>query len=373
MMELQPFKLERYFAKYEFAVKHLLSVSDGESMTLSDLLAMATDEQRAMWDNLWLGYTESQGHPALLEAIAELYDGVMARDVIEIVPEEGIFIAMNTLVGADDHVIVTHPGYQSLYHVAEARGCDVSKWSPVYDDGGWRFDVDELESLIQPDTKLIVFNFPHNPTGALISKAEFDRIIDLARERNIIVFSDEMYRYSEYDAGDRLPSACAVYENAVTLCGLSKSFGLPGLRTGWLATRNPDLLQKFAALKDYTTICASAPAEILALIALKNRDYLIERSLAIVGENLRTLDRFFETYSDWFDWSRPKAGTIAFAELKADVAIETFAQGLLERKGTLLVPSAIFDYPGNFFRLGFGRRNLPEALAQLEAFVKETL
>jgi aspartate/methionine/tyrosine aminotransferase len=182
-----------------------------------------------------------------------------------------------------------------------------------------------------------------------------------------------MYRYSEYDAGDRLPSACAVYENAVTLCGLSKSFGLPGLRTGWLATRNPDLLQKFAALKDYTTICASAPAEILALIALNNRDYLIERSLAIVGENLRTLDKFFETYSDWFDWSRPKAGTIAFAELKADVAIETFAQGLLERKGTLLVPSAIFDYPGNFFRLGFGRRNLPEALAQLEAFVKETL
>jgi aspartate/methionine/tyrosine aminotransferase len=233
--------------------------------------------------------------------------------------------------------------------------------------------VDELESLIQPDTKLIVFNFPHNPTGALISKTEFDRIIDLAREQDIVVFSDEMYRYSEYEAADRLPSACAVYENAVTLCGLSKSFGLPGLRVGWLATRNPDLLQQFAAFKDYTTICASAPAEILALIALKNCDYLVERSLTIVRENLWALDRFFETYSDWFGWSSPKAGTIAFAELKASVDIETFAEGLLERKRTLLVPSAIFDYPGNFFRLGFGRRSLPEALAQLEAYVKETL
>ena len=367
-MPIPPFKLERYFAKYEFSAKYLLSPSDCEPLSQGELLSYANADTLALWDELVLGYTESQGHPALLKAIASLYEGITSKQVIEAVPEEAILIAMNTLLRPGDHVVTMQPAYQSLYQIAETIGCQVSPWLPR---PGWHFHLDDLEALITPQTKLLVVNFPHNPSGALASKDEFDAIVELARERDLILFSDEMYRWSEYDPADRLPSACELYDKAVVLCGVSKSLGLPGLRVGWLATQNAEMMASFKNYKDYTTICGSAPSEILALIAVENMEAIVGRNLAIVRDNLAALDAFFVEHAALFSWVRPRAGTVVFAEFKGAMPIEELADKLVSTRGAMLVPGSIFDYPGNHFRLGFGRRNFPEGLDQLAAFAVE--
>lgn len=367
-MQIAPFALERYFARYEFDVPHLLSPSDSEPYTLPELLAYATPGQRAAWDTLWLGYTESAGSAPLRAGVAALYtDPITADHVLGVVPEEGIFIAMNTLLAAGDHVVVTAPGYQSLYSIAAALGCTVDTWTP--NPEGWFFDVDELAGLLTPQTRMIVVNFPHNPTGALPSAAEFAAVLDLAAERGAVVFSDEMYRWFEYDPDDRLPSAAEVYPNAVTLSGLSKSFGLPGLRVGWLATQNREFLARFQAFKDYTTICGSAPSELLAVIALANAEALAARNLSITTANLATLRAFFDERAHLLAWQPPRAGTITLAQVVPDVDIDAFAEAAVTQAGVMILPASVYGYGGRYFRLGYGRRTLPAALAAFGAFL----
>ncbi len=219
---------------------------------------------------LKLGYTESAGHPRLRELIAQVYAGIETEDTLVVVPEEGIFLLMHALLSPGDHMICTFPGYQSLYEVARSIGCQVTAWEPS-EERGWHFDVGELEEKIRSNTRLIVVNFPHNPTGYVPPREDFESIIRLAEKHGAYLFSDEMYRFLEIDKGPTLPSACEMYEKGITLFGLSKTFGLPGLRMGWLASKAGDVLQRVNELKDYTTICASAPGEILAIMALKNR------------------------------------------------------------------------------------------------------
>lgn len=370
-MQIKSFKLERFFEKYEFSARYLLSSSDCEPLTKKELLSYASEEHRALWDNLWLGYTESKGHPLLREAIAALYEGLDPASVLEVVPEEGIFMAMNTLLQGGDHVVVSFPAYQSLYQVAEARGCAVSYWMP--DPSTWEFDVAQLAGLIQPNTRLIVINFPHNPTGAILTAEQFRAVIDLARNNHCVVFSDEMYRWSEQDAQDRLPSACEVYENAISLCGLSKTFALPGLRVGWLVTQSAEFMNRFVAFKDYTTICGSAPSEILAIMALGATDHLINRTLGIVRANLSVLNDLFSRRPDVLRWRRPRAGTITLVQLLLDMSVDHFADELVRSEGVMIVPASQFDMAGNYFRIGFGRCNMPEALEHFEAFLHRVI
>lgn len=369
-MKIQPFKLERYFAKYEFSAPYLLSCSDCEALSLKEVLAMADENSLKLWNDLKLGYTESQGHPTLREEISKLYQTIQPEEVLVITPEEGIFIAMNNLLEKGDHIVTTFPGYQSLYEIANSLGCEVSKWIPK-EENGWIFDIDDLKSLIKDNTKLIVINFPHNPTGATLQEQGLKEIIDIARQKDIVVFSDEMYRFLEHDQANRTSSACDLYENAISLFGMSKSFALAGLRIGWLTTKNSELLRKFAIYKDYTTICSSAPSEILAIIALRAKDKILKRNLSIIDGNLKILDEFFANHSKLFDWSRPKAGPIGFPKLKAEVDIADFCLDLVEKKGVMLLPSKVYDFESNNFRIGFARKNMPEALMKLEEYLKE--
>lgn len=369
-MKINPFYLERYFADHEFSAPYLLSASDAEPLSLQEVLALADEETRALWENLWLGYTESRGHPALLEEVATLYEGITAQEVLEIVPEEGIFIAMNTLLEPGDHVIATFPGYQSLYEIAEALGCQVSRWGPE-SEGKQFFDVERLKSMIRENTRLIVINFPHNPTGALLSSTQLAEIITLAQPCGIPVFSDEMYRLLEYDPVERLPAVCEIYENGVSLSGMSKTLALPGLRVGWLATQNGEYLQRLCEFKDYTTICGSAPSEVLALIALRARARIIGRNLEIIQSNLSLLDPFLARHADCFCWTHPRAGTVAFPRFLGRLPVKDFCEDLLAKKGILLLPADVFDFPQPHFRIGFGRRNLPAALSLLEEYLLE--
>ena len=258
-MKINDFKLERYFAAYEFKVRYLLSASDCEALTLEECLGLADEEMLALWRDLKLSYTESQGHPLLRAEAARLYESIAPEQLLIAAPEELIFIAMNVLLAPGDHVITTFPGYQSLYEVAQSLGCHVTRWPLEPGPDGWRLDPDFLVANIRPETRLLVINFPHNPTGYLPSRSDLDRILAMARQHGLYVFSDEMYRLLEYDAAARLPSIADAYERGLALTGLSKSFALPGLRLGWLATRDRALLDRCLAFHDYTTICNSAP------------------------------------------------------------------------------------------------------------------
>jgi aspartate/methionine/tyrosine aminotransferase len=368
-MRLSPFKLERYFARYEFNVDYVLCASDCESFTIAELLALEPEAAQRFHGH-WLGYTESSGSPTLREAIAGLYTTVAPDEVlVHSGAEEAVFLFMHAVLEAGDHVIVHSPCYQSLAEVARGMGCAVSPWL-VRPENGWALDLADLQRGLRPNTRAIVINTPHNPTGYLMPQADFRAAIQLAEEHGALLFSDEVYRESEYRAEDRLPAACDLSSSAVSLGVTSKSYGLPGLRIGWVATHDAVVRERMAALKDYTTICNSAPSEFLAELALRHRQVLVDRNREIIASNLAVLEGFFGRHPERFAWQRPQAGPVAFPRwLQGDV--EDFCHDLVTRAGVLLAPGTAFDDAGNHFRIGFGRRNLPEAVGRLEAYLSE--
>lgn len=368
-LSARPFKLERYFAKYEFKVKYLLSSSDCESLSMQELVEMASPASREMWERLKLGYTESQGHPLLRAEVARLYERIAPENVLIAAPEELIFIAMQTLLEPGDHVVAMSPTYQSLHEVAGSLGCTVTPWKVRSSRGGWKLDLDELEKSLTRRTRLLVINFPHNPTGYLPTCTELDRIVDLARKKDIYLFSDEMYRLLEYAPDKRLLPVCDLYEKGISLSGLSKTFSLPGLRLGWLATRQDELVQRWLTYHDYTTICNSAPSEILGIIALQRKERIIDRNLQIIKTNIDKVNEFFLKHAGQFSWFKPQAGSVAFPRWKGAGSMRKFCQGALDREGVMIVPGDLFGPDVHHFRLGLGRKNFSEALDHVGAYL----
>jgi len=367
-MSLPPFKLERYFAQYEFNTEFLLCSSDCEAMSIADLLALEPGAAEK-FQATWLGYTESLGSLALRKEICGLYSTIQPEDVlVHTGAEEAIYLFMHAMLKKNDHIIVHAPHYQSLSEVAKGLGCQVSPWL-AREENGWALDLDELRHLMRPSTKAIVVNTPHNPTGWLMSRAEFDELHKIAQEKKLLLFCDEVYRESEYDPADRLPAGCDYGEHAVSLGVTSKTYGLAGLRIGWIATKNKDVYRKMASLKDYTTICNSAPSEFLSEVALCNRQKLVDRNLAIIQHNLTVVDKLFTSHPSLFTWVRPKAGSMGFPKLLQG-EIETFCDDLVRKSGVLLLPGTMYDDSRNHFRLGLGRKNLPQAVERLEGYLK---
>ena len=363
-MKLPPFHLERYFARWEFAAKHLLCCSDCETVSVAELLAMEPGAEEALM-GLRLGYTESPGSPSLRRQIAGMYAGLEPEDVLVFAgAEEAIYLFMQAALGSGDHAVVHCPCYQSLTEVAAAAGAEVTRWE-TWEEDGWALDAGALRGLLKPSTKVVVVNSPHNPTGYHMSEKTLREIVEITEGRGITLFSDEVYRGLEQDPSDRLPAACDLGERTVSLGVMSKTYGLAGLRIGWLATRDRGLLSRVAALKDYTTICSSAPSELLAEVALRHSETLSARNRGIIASNLEVLDGFFARHADLFTWMRPIAGPIAFPRLnRGNVAV--FCDDLVRKSGVLLLPGTVYRDVGNHFRVGFGRAGMPEALEALE-------
>jgi aspartate/methionine/tyrosine aminotransferase len=361
-VQIADFTLERYFARWEFAVRHVLCASDVEPYRLHELLQIADDDSRRRWESLSLGYTESLGLPALREEIASLYEGLTPDDVITFAgAEEAVFLAMHAALSPGDHAVVAWPAYQSLYEVARSIGADVTL-VPL-NPADWSLDVDAVAAAMRPTTRVIVVNSPHSPTGAQLAPEQLARLASIAELHGAFLFSDEVYRFLEHDAPE-LPPAASLSPLALSLGVMSKSFALAGLRIGWLALRDRSLRNKLASLKDYTTICSSAPSEVLSLIALRARERVLARSRGIIEKNLSALDRFFAEHSERLSWVRPRAGSVCFPKL-AGQNVDDFAATLVQREGVLLLPASQFGYPGNHFRLGYGRADMPQALEGL--------
>ncbi|MEM6869042.1 MAG: pyridoxal phosphate-dependent aminotransferase, partial [Cyanobacteria bacterium P01_C01_bin.121] len=231
-----------------------------------------------------------------------------------------------------------------------------------------------VAEAIRPNTKLITINFPHNPTGTILSLERYHALITLCRKHGIYILHDEIFNGLGPTGTEHLPYIADLYERGLSLNVMSKSYGLPGLRTGWIACADTAIISKMERLKHYLSICNSGPSERLAKIALNNRDQLLARNCAIVDENLPKWAAFFERYPALFDWYQPDGACTAFPKYKGADGVEEFTRALVEESGVLLLPSTIYrsalgETPCDRFRLGFGRKGLDEGLAVMERHI----
>lgn len=370
-MKINDFKLECYFGLYEFTAPYLLTQSDCESMSTEDLLAMEPGAKEGYLKQ-WLGYTETWGDPQLRKAIAKLYKNMTDENILVFHgAQEAIFAYMNVLLNPGDHMIAMYPNYQSAYEVANSvPNCTFSKWF-VKDDGEkWVVDFDELESLIQPNTKIIAINTPNNPTGYTFTNAEIEKLCAICKKHDIYLFSDEVYKGLEMD-GEKRDWVADHYDKAVSLGVMSKSYGLAGLRVGWVASKDTALLQQLVKFKHYMSICDSAPSEYLTKVALKHSDELLKKSRKLIEENIKLADAFFAKYDYLFEKKPITCGPVAFHKLLIDMPVKDFCQMAVDKKGVLLLPANIYEMDEPYFRMGYGRKGVPEALAKFEEFLIE--
>jgi aspartate/methionine/tyrosine aminotransferase len=343
-------------------------------MPMAELLTLADDADRRAWETLSLGYTETFGDPALRQAIAEMYTQAEADDVICFAgAEEGLYLAMQVLLGPDDHAVVITPNYQAAETVPLAL-CPVSGVA-LDPEQGWALDLDAVAAAIRPDTRVVSVNFPNNPTGKVIDAADFARLAQMCDDRGIHLFSDEVYRGLELDPSRSLPQAADLSERALSLNVTSKALGLPGLRIGWIICRDRELRSRLERAKHYTTICNSAPSEILARIAIKARDRILHRNRAIIARNLPAFETFFAEFEDLFEWQAPDGGCVAYPRYRGRDGVERFCTELVEEAGVLLLPASIYrsqltDTPADRFRIGVGRRDPEPALDAFATWVR---
>ena len=377
MPTLPDFRLETHFSKWEFKARYHMTASDAQAMSMRDLLAMATPAEREGFENMWLGYTETFGAPDLRDAIAATYTNQSASDILCFAgASEGIFAANQVILDADSHAIVVTPNYQS--HETLPIAICAATGVPLDPDDNWSLDIDRVAAAIRPNTKLVTINFPHNPTGAILPLDRYHALIDLCRTHGIYILHDEIFNGLGETGARHLPFIADVYERGLSLGVMSKSYGLPGLRVGWIACQDAALLSKMERLKHYLSICNSGPSERLAMIALRNKDRILARNCAIVDENLPKWDAFFARHTDLFDWQRPDGSCMAFPRYKGADGVDAFCQSLVEESGVLFLPSTIYasdlgPTPTDRLRLGFGRANLDEGLAALEAHLSRNV
>ena len=369
-MKIAPFATEHFFARYEFTTPYQLCNSDCETVTIAELLAMA-DLSLEQLGQLLLGYTESLGHPQLRRMIAETYSEATADDVIELgTPVEGIYLVARAALAPGDEVIVLTPAFDALINMFEhvVGATNVRKWELVAGDTQWQLDIDRLKELISPRTKMLVVNFPHNPTGYLPTRDQLNDLAAIVDANDLIFFCDEMYFGLVHSGTAPIRSAADLTARAVVLSGLSKTYGLPGLRTGWLVVRDEALRQNIVNWKFYTSICPPAPSEFLAMAAWRVRDQLRERSIAQIEHNLQLADAFFHRWPDLFRWRKPMAGSVALVGMDVP-SVTAFATQLAERAGVLILPGVTLGADDQHMRMGFGRAAFGEALERFEAYL----
>jgi aspartate/methionine/tyrosine aminotransferase len=374
MPRLPDFHLEVYFSRWEFAARHVLTASDAETLALGELLAMGTEADRAAFLELGLGYTPTWGGDALRQAIAGTYETLAPEDILCFAgAEEGLFWFMTETLGPGDHALLTVPNYQSMESAALATGAMVTALA-LDPDEDWALDLDRVKGALRPETRLVAVNFPNNPSGAVPDPGTFRELAGLCQARGIRLFCDEVHRGLELDPAWRLSQAADLAPDAVSLNVMSKSYGLPGLRVGWLATRDRALLGRLERRKHYTSICNAGPAEWLATLALRHGEAIQARNRGILAANLPRFEAFFAQWPDRFQFRRPRGGCISFPRYLGAEGVETFCRELVEGEGVFLAPASLFrselaPTPPDRFRLGMGRKDPGPALEAFQRFM----
>jgi aspartate/methionine/tyrosine aminotransferase len=381
--QLPPFALERFFAKNEFATRHLLCSSDCEAIRLKELLSLADAEGLEWWENLTLGYSDYFGDKRLRTEIAKIYHHpeITAEQICCFAgAQEAVLLALPQLIQSDEHAIVVWPGYQSLVETVRLKTDQVSLLG-LSAANGWSFPWEQLEAIWRPNTRLLVINYPHNPTGADLSAQELSRLAQFCQERGAWLFSDEVYRGPNWGSTgeDRPGNAASFSPKAISLGVLSKCYGLAGLRMGWLVVRDPEMLNKIAECKDYSSICNPTPSEALAFIAVRARQTLWDRYASLVADNANLFQRVVDSFPQLLNWTRPLGGTMAFPKYcQPGQTADDLSRNLKKQRDTLVLPGSVYHLDwteqsgqwSDHFRIGLGRTSFPEALEQLVQFLE---
>jgi len=374
-LDLPDFTLETYFSRWEFVAEHHLTASDAESMSTAELLALGDERDREAYEHLHLGYTPTWGTEELRRAVAGSYDGLEAEDVLAFAGAgEALFWAMQLFVEPGDHVVVTAPNYQSIETIPRATGISVSGlplWSGQGPDFRWVLDLERFQSLLRPETRLVSLNFPNNPTGFVPDLESWLELHRICGERGIRVVSDEVYRGIEIDSAKTIPAAAEVNPTALSISVTSKAYGLPGLRVGWVASRDREALSRLEKAKHYTSICNSGPSEFLATVALRNGERILARNREIVAVNDSAVASFMARHTDLFEYATPDGGCVSFPRYLGAEGAERFCTRAVEESGVLLLPASVYhsdlaDVPSDRFRIGIGRKTVPASLEALE-------
>ena len=374
MPVLPEFRLEAYLSKWEFAARYHMTASDAESLTIADLLSYADPCDREEFEKQWLGYIHPTGGEVLRSTIAQTYETVAAENILTFAGGgEAIYVALNMLLEPSDHAIVLTPTYQSLETVALSI-CHTTGIA-LDSENDWKLDIQQVRDMVRPNTRLVAINFPNNPTGAVPPQRDFEELIQICRLHNLWLLSDEVYRLIERPESLRLPAVVDSYERGLSLSVMSKVYGLPGLRIGWIAARDQTLLRRMEQLKHYLSICNSAPGEALATIALKSSDRILSRNRSLIDANLKLAAQLFRGFPCLFDWHDPPGGLTAYPRYRGKDGVEVFTRRLVEEAGVLLLPASIYrseltPLPTDRFRIGFGRSYVPEGLAAMRGWLE---
>ena len=358
-MRIETFELERWMTTYETEVEYDIAESGIYPLTVQELLDLAPEHERAALLNellsTRLGYSEARGSQALREALAATYAATSPDEILVTTGAiEANFVLFNVLLHPGDHVIAVHPAYQQLYSVPRSIGCEVDLWR-LTPENGFRFDLDELERLLRPDTRLVVINTPHNPTGAMLEPSEIEQIYRWVEQREGWLLADEAYRWLDLPGSAPLaPPARDLGPRAISVGTFSKPFGLPGLRIGWYAAP-PEIVAAGWAMRDFITLSPGKLNDLLALNALRRRDAIAARTRSIVEQNLATARAWFADHADIVRWREPRGGLLALLTYGLEMPSLPLANRLAEEYSVMLAPGSAFGLEYHL-RLGIGQR-----------------
>lgn len=370
-MKTDEFLVERWMNEYEHNVEYNLAETCVDPFTLAEFLDFVGkpdffDEFKHK--QLTYGYIE--GHPDLRQGIADLYDDVKPENVLVTGGAiEANFNSMYSLIEPGDGVVSVAPTYQQLFSVPKGFGANV-KILKLTPENSWLPDLEELKSLVDRKTKMIVINNPNNPCGSLIDTETLKAICEIAEDFGAYVHSDEAYRGLYIDPKDEVPSVVDVYEKGVAVGSFSKPFSLTGLRLGWI-TSNEEAVHEFMLKRDYTTISKSMLTEELAALAMPHIDRILERNNVIARENWKLLDDWISK-EPLLDWVKPKAGSVAFMKQHTGKSSEELCLRMINERSTFLVPGECFELPDHI-RIGYGnnKKLLEDGLVQVSEFLSQ--
>lgn len=356
-MDMKKFLVDAYFTEHEQEAKYMMGSSDPESLKLKDVIS-----DLSKYENEQLGYALGNGYPALREKISALYKNVNPNDIVLMNGgEETIYVTMRALLKAGDEIVVQMPSYQSLSVIAKEIGCNITEYRPLFEEE-WKFNIDALRTKITSKTKLLILNYPHNPTGACLTDGDMRQITELCREYNLYLIADEVYRFLRIDETYTNASFADIYEKSVVLGSFSKTFAAPGLRLGWIAVKDRDIMQELLAYRHFTSTCMNLPCQWVACELMDKKDDIIKRNNAIVQNNAKLLDKLVGRHPDIFGYVPPKGATMAYVKLLNGQSAFEFCMEVLENTGVLIVPSSVLENSDNYLRVGLCRESFPQCV-----------
>jgi aspartate/methionine/tyrosine aminotransferase len=356
-MQFKPFLLDMWLDRFEHDIEFNLGGSEGPSWTLNEILSLGTDEQRQQFFNHKVVYSRPAGAEGLRTAIAEMQN--VSPESVQVVTgaSEALLVLMWLASEPGANVILPKPGYPPFSALPESLGIEI-RYYTIRKENNFSIDIEEIKRLTDANTKLVLVNNPHNPTGATLGDAEFDSLHDFTSKRGVQLISDEVFHPIYFgqptQSAARLPHATVIHD-------FSKAFPLSGVRTGWMIEHDPKRREKYWNARTYFSISNNTPGEILAEIGMRNRKTVLGRTQEAASKNLQRLAAFMAEHSETMGWVPPRGGTMAFPWLLSGEDAKPFCEAAAER-GILLVPGDCYDMPSHF-RVGLAATP-PDAFAK---------